>query len=339
MTQTRICVLGLTLTAVFFVTGYSQTTNARCDEIARVIDQTVSLINSNVPVQLDQRTRLERAEFRDNNFIRYFRHSDAAGSTHDEALEGLAYTQLMDEMCNSIEWFEMDDCGIVSVYVDLDETGTEVSRSSGHAEQCYLTEAESDSLAANEEKMLHDEFALEYAKSYDVPVDEAKRRLIRQTTLADDIQRLVKMEQERVAGWGIHHGKRFFGWTMLKGEHAATSEGQAYADSIEDVELVFGAVHTLKELKLSHDMLFSDSTISSETIDVITASAIDTENNAIEIMTLPGGHADLVLGLGLEARQDYGQLPSILADDCAQSDLQKAMATTNEKVKYAMYLR
>lgn len=318
MTQTRIGVLGLTLTVVIFITGYSHATNARCNEVLRIIDQTVKQINSEVPVPLDQRSRLERVELRDSFFIQYFRHSDATGSIRDEALEGLAYTQLMDEMCESIERFEMDDCGIVSVYVDLDETGREVSRGSGHAEQCYLTELESGVRSASEEAMLHD-IALGYAKSNNVSVDEAKRRLIRESTLADDIQRLVKMEQERVAGWGINHGKRFFGWVMLKGGHPATSESQAYADGIEDVELVSGAVHTLKELEVAHDKLFNDPTASGETFAGITGSNIDFKKNAIEIMTLPGGHEELVLGFGLEVRQDYGQLPAIIDDQTEDS--------------------
>jgi len=134
--------------------------------------------------------------------------------------------------------------------------------------------------------------AIEYAKSYQVTFQEAKRRMERQNSLGDDIERLRKIEGDRVAGWGIDHRKNYIGWVKLKGNQPGSREGQEFSEGIVDLELRVGATHSFKELVKVNDELFYDSNpnrrLSDRTLETVTGSSIDLDNNAIMISVQPG---------------------------------------------------
>ena len=74
----------------------------------------------------------------------------------------------------------------------------------------------------------------QYAKTFDVSIEEAKRRLIRQDELSPLMQEIGAVEEGRIAGRGIVHEPVFGGWVYLVGDEPPTATTAAIQRANDD---------------------------------------------------------------------------------------------------------
>lgn len=130
-----------------------------------------------------------------------------------------------------------------------------------------------------------------YANDFGVSVDEALRRLDRQSELSALLDQLTTAESSRLAGSGFSHAPAFEAWIFLKGTDVASHAAKQIADAHPDLTIRTGASYTRDELlQLAAEL--SGRTQTSHTMSDsiradMTGIGIDQRNNKVVVSIEP----------------------------------------------------
>jgi hypothetical protein len=121
----------------------------------------------------------------------------------------------------------------------------------------------------------------QYAESFGLPLQEAKRRLKRLEQIQTRIERIVEGEGDRVAGWGVHHEPELHGWVTLAGDEQPTKKTRRIDRRTSDLTVTVGEAHTYDELREAVDDDAVLVSLGSGLIEQIVWTDLDLEENAV----------------------------------------------------------
>jgi len=88
-----------------------------------------------------------------------------------------------------------------------------------------------------------------YVQRHGVTSEEARWRLHREVDLSLAIDKIVEMEGEKIAGWGIDHEPEYKGWISLVHGSLLSEVSQTILDSNVDIDVSADAQYSLVQLE------------------------------------------------------------------------------------------